>query len=266
MKIKLISLDSQNCDRLNSENSELPLLLYLPGMDGLGDLLQTQVKYLQSLFEIRGLSIPINDLSDWDVLTKTAIETIEAELRGKNQRKIYLCGESFGGCLAIKIAVTAPWLIEKLILVNPASSFNQQPLLGWGINLTSLIPDWLYSSSTFALLPFLAELSRLETSDRQDLLNAMQSLPQQVVSWRLSLLQNFTVGEHQLRSFQKPTLVIASRRDRLLPSVAEAINLVKLFPNSTMEVLPYSGHACLLEKATNLAQIMIKNNLIENGK
>ena len=54
MTIKLISLDSKNCDRFNREHSELPLLLYLPGMDGLGDLLQTQVKYLQSLFEIRG--------------------------------------------------------------------------------------------------------------------------------------------------------------------------------------------------------------------
>jgi len=262
MNIKLISLDGRSCDLVNNHKSKLPLLIYLPGMDCLGHLLQTQVPYLESIFVIRGLSIPSNNLSDWDVLTKATIKIIKAELRNINQSKIYLCGESFGGCLAIQIAIAAPELIEKLILVNPASSFNQQPLLGLGIHLTPWLPDWLFSSSSLMLLSFLAELSRLSKRDREALLNAMQSIPQNVASWRLSLLQSFAIKEHQLRSFFQPTLIIASRKDNLLPSVQEATRLAKLLPNSTREILPYSGHACLLEQKVNLAQIMRKNNFL----
>ena len=264
MNIRLISLDTKSRDLVNYQNSERPLFIYLPGMDGLGHLLQTQVPYLESLLMIRGLSIPSNDLSDWDVLSTSTIKVIEAELRNTNQDKIYLCGESFGACLAMKIAVTAPRLIEKLILVNPASSFNQQPLLGLGIHLMPWMPDWLFTSSSLALLPFLAELSRLSKRDREALLNAMQSIPQNVASWRLSLLQSFAIKEYQLQNFFQPTLIIASKKDNLLPSVKEATRLVKLFSNSAMEILPYSGHTCLLEQEINLAQIMKKNNLLSN--
>jgi hypothetical protein len=44
-----------------------------------------------------------------------------------------------------------------------------------------------------------------------------------------------------------PTLVVASARDRLLPSLAEAGRLVALIPGALRIVLPESGHTALLE-------------------
>ncbi|MDJ0648568.1 MAG: alpha/beta hydrolase, partial [Xenococcaceae cyanobacterium MO_188.B19] len=103
--------------------SDRPLFLYLPGMDGTGRLLATQTQKLAASFSLRCLSIPPNDMSDWESLTNTVIELIENELAGRGEERLYICGESFGGCIGIKIAEAKPDLIEKLILVNPASAF-----------------------------------------------------------------------------------------------------------------------------------------------
>ena len=242
--------------------SDHPLFLYLPGMDGTGRLFKTQTQKLMGCFNIRCLSIPTQDMSNWESLTKTVINLIQEELAATGKERLYLCGESFGGCLAIKIVETRPELIEKLILVNPASAFNRQPILSWGIPLTRSLPDWLHRTSAVALLPFLAELSRIPIGDRKALLQGMKSLSPEVVSWRLSLLQEFMVSHSDLATFKQPTLAIASTADRLLPSVTEAQRLVKIFPQAKMEILPKSGHACLLEKNTDLYKILRKNQFL----
>ncbi|VEP11745.1 Alpha/beta hydrolase fold protein [Hyella patelloides LEGE 07179] len=245
-----------------SDNTHLPLLIYLPGMDGTGELFHNQIPKLAPHFNVRCLSIPSTDLSNWQQLTIATINSLKQELSDNYPEQVYLCGESFGGCLSISVAVAAPQLFAGMILINPASSFNQQPVLSWGINLTRWIPEWLHSNSALGLLPFLAELNRIEKSDRKVLLKAMKSLSQEVVSWRLSLLQEFLVTPFQGKQFEQPTLIVAGDRDRLLPSVEEASKLIDIFPNSKMEVLPDSGHACLLEKEINLADILVKHDFL----
>ena len=47
-------------------------------------------------------------------------------------RPVYLLGESFGGLLAAAVAIERPDLVDRLILVNPATSFKRSvwPTLG----------------------------------------------------------------------------------------------------------------------------------------
>ncbi|MHC5829615.1 MAG: alpha/beta fold hydrolase, partial [Nostoc sp.] len=75
---------------------EYPLLVYLPGMDGTGQLLRSQTAGLEAGFDVRSLAIPRKDLNTWDVLTKSVLDLIHAELEKSSQRPVYLCGESFG--------------------------------------------------------------------------------------------------------------------------------------------------------------------------
>ncbi len=258
------SFYNSQCQLLTPKESlsNRPLFLYLPGMDGTGRLLTTQSQKLASCFSLRCLSIPANDMSDWEQLTHTVIKLIENELAARGEERLYICGESFGGCIGIKIAEAKPELIEKLILVNPASAFNEQPILSWGIPVIRHLPEWLHRSSAVALLPFLADVSRMEKQERKALLKAMKSIPPEVVSWRLFMLQQFMVSASSLASFPREVLAIASRADRLLPSVREAEKLVSFFPKGMMEVLPESGHARLLEKNTDLYEILGKYQFI----
>ena len=243
-------------------NLDAPLFVYLPGMDGTGELLQTQEDKLVSRFDLRCLSIRIDNYSNWQTLARDTVEAIETELKGRTNREVYLCGESFGGCLALKTAIAAPHLFKRLILVNPASSFNQFPILGLGAGITPWLPTWLHRYSAAGLLPFLAKLNRINDCDRLKLVESMKSLPPQVVSWRLSLLRDFKVTDWQLNNLNIATLIIAGGEDSLLPSVAEADKLVRLLPNARKTVLPQSGHACLLETSVNLYDILEQENFI----
>ena len=243
-------------------NRDAPLFVYLPGMDGTGKLLQTQADKLASCFDLRCLSIRADSHSTWQNLAQNTVELIKIELARKTNKEVYLCGESFGGCLALKTALAAPFLFERLVLVNPASSFNRFPILSLGVGITPLLPTWLHRYSAAGLLPFLVKLNRINDCDRLKLIQSMKSLPPQVVSWRLSLLRDFKVADEQLRSLQIPTLIIAGAEDSLLPSVEEADKLVSLLPRAQKSVLPQSGHACLLETSVDLYQILVQENFI----
>ncbi|MBE8965295.1 alpha/beta hydrolase [Nostocales cyanobacterium LEGE 12452] len=243
---------------------EYPLLVYLPGMDGTGQLLRSQTAGLETGFDVRSLALPRKDLNTWDALTKSVLNLIDAELEKSSQRSVYLCGESFGGCLAMKVAIQAPHLFKRIILINPASSFHLRPWLSWASQLTYLVPEGLYDIGALGLLPFLASLPRLSRSDRHDLLKTMRSVPAETVLWRLSLLREFDIDEEKLRRLTQPVLLIAGASDRLLPSVSEVNRIGKILPNNKIVVLPNCGHACLLEQDTNLYEILKDNDFLES--
>ncbi len=242
---------------------DLPLFVFLPGMDGTGKLLYTQADSLEKCFDIRCLAIGRKNLSDWNTLAERVLELIKAELEKKSQRFAYLCGESFGGCLAIELARRSPQIFNRIILINPASCFKQQPLLGWGEHLVSWMPDSLYQGVTLGLLPFIAALERLKKSEQRALLEAMKSIPSQTASWRLSLLADFILEERLLNALKLPVLILASARDGILPSVREAKRLVNILPQGQMVVLPSSGHTCLLERDISLYKIIKAKNFLE---
>ncbi len=243
--------------------SDYPLFIYLPGMDGSGQLLRTQADGLEAGFDIRCLSIPRDDLTNWDELTLSVLKLICAEIANTPQRPVYLCGESFGGCLAQKVAIAAPHLFKRIILLNPASSFRIHDFFNWGSQFTDFVPNFFYDVGTFSLLPFLASLPRISSGDRQELLKAMKAVPAETIRWRISLLREFHIDEYKLSQLTQPILLIAAANDRLLPSTTEALRLENIFPNTSIFILPESGHACLLEKEINLYEIMRQQNFIE---
>lgn len=242
--------------RPTTSRPKLPLFIFLPAMDGTGKLLHLQQSRLSKAFDIRCLSIPHNDLSSWEQLSERTIKLIKMEKEAVPQRPIYICGESFGGCLALKVALRTPELLDKLILINSATSFSQQPLVKYGSYLTEYLPRNLYKLSVTATLPFLGALGRMQRYECQALLEAMQSISQQTAIWRFELMRSFQVEKNQLKNLKKTTLVIASAVDRLLPSVSQAKFLVKNLPQAQMVILPKSGHACLLETDVDLYQII----------
>ncbi len=237
-------------------HSDYPLFIYLPGMDGSGELLRTQTDGLEAGFDVRCLAIPVDSLTTWDELTDSVLKLIHEEIKNTPKRPIYLCGESFGGCLAQKVAVAAPHLFTCIILSNPASSFRARPFFEWGSQFTQFVPNFFYDAGALGLLPFLASLQRMTRGDRQELLKAMRSLPPETIRWRISLLREFHIDDYQLSKLTQPILLIAGANDRLLPSTTEALRLANIFPNAKILVLPESGHACFLEKDINLYEIM----------
>ncbi|MBD2113011.1 MULTISPECIES: alpha/beta fold hydrolase [Cyanophyceae] len=235
------------------KNPQHPLFIYFPGMDGSGELFGLQSAELKSHFDIRCLVIPGNDMSSWEGLAHQAVQLIRQEAR---TAPIYLCGESFGACLALRTIALAPALASHLILINSASAFHRFPWMQWVASITPWVAPPLYQSSTLTSLPVLANLSRIGEVNRQALMRAMAAVTQASTAWRLSLLSQFRLEPLRLHRVTAQTLLVASLGDRLLPSLEEAQRLATLLPNSRIYPLPHSGHVSLLEDGVNLGAIM----------
>jgi pimeloyl-ACP methyl ester carboxylesterase len=233
-----------------------PLFVFLPGMDGSGALLRPQVAGLSSSFAIRCLSIPPDDLTGWDELTERVGTLIRMEQQRHPGRPTTVCGESFGGCLALKLITRFPDLCDQIVLVNPASSAQRQPWISACCSLTQLLPTSLYHLSTLSLCDLLIATHRVSRPSRQQLLAAMQAVRPKSAAWRLSLLRQFHLDDLPLGRVRQPVLILASGADSLLPSQREANRLARYLPNATTFLLPDSGHACLLESQLNLSAIL----------
>ncbi|MEH1823076.1 MAG: alpha/beta hydrolase [Nostoc sp.] len=239
-------------------NSNYPLFVFLPGMDETGkELMYIQTAGLEAAFDVRCFVIPPDVLTSWDEMTEKVASLTKIELEKVPQSHVYLCGESFGGCLALKVLEKFPQLFTKIILINSASSFHRVPWLNLGSLLFPYTPQFFYKISSFLFLPFLANLSRISPTASLALSKSTSSAPQETANQRLSLMREFYVDENKLSQITQPVLLIGSKNDRLLPSEAEAQYLSNIFLNSQIINLPHSGHACLVERDVNLYQLLL---------
>lgn len=241
---------------------DLPLLVFLPGMDGTTLSLQQQSAALKESFDARCFCLPNNDTTDWPGLVAQLVKLVAAEKAAQPHRLTYLCGESFGACLALKTIAHAPTLCDRLILINPASSFNRQVWSFVGASALPWLPASFYQFSALGLLPFLISLGRVPERTCQALRKAMQRVTSETAAWRLSLLNNFQLDRPLLKQFYGPTLLVASASDRLLPSTAEVRQLMGYFSHPQLIVLEHSGHACLLEQDVSLRSLLEQSNLL----
>jgi pimeloyl-ACP methyl ester carboxylesterase len=235
-----------------------PHLLYLPGMDGTGDLFYRQAARLQQLFEIQSISLNPAPSHSWSELAAYVQQQSRAE-------QAFLCGESFGACLALQVACDYPHLCQGLILVNPASSYHRGPWYFRAGGLLPWIPEPLYLAMAERGLPLLAALERMDPSDREALATAVRSVPPTTSAQRLNLLSRFHVDLLPLGQLDVPTILVAGGRDRLLPSIEEVERLAGWLPRAHIEVSPESGHACLLERDLDLHKILLRHPLLPSS-
>ncbi|KAK3026746.1 hypothetical protein RJ639_042199 [Escallonia herrerae] len=105
-----------------------PLLLFLPGIDGVGLGLIMQHQRLGKIFEIWCLHTPVMDRTPFTELVKLVEETVTSENGRSPARPIYLVGESLGACLALSVAARNPDIDLVLILANPGDLFLTNPV------------------------------------------------------------------------------------------------------------------------------------------
>lgn len=220
-----------------------------------------QVAGLEASFDVRCFVIPADALDSWDLLSQQLITLVKPELETA-PRQVYLCGESFGTCVALTALAQSSDLFDRIILINSASAFHRIPLLNLGSFLLPWTPQFLYDFSSILTLPFLAQVFRLSSSARQALMQATQDAPKRTAEHRLDLLRQFRIDKAKLQKITQPVLLIASQDDRILPSVDEIHRLATVFPNAQVVTLPDSGHACLVESDVHLLTILQTANFL----
>lgn len=235
-------------------------MVYLPGMDGTGQLFYRQAALLKEYFAIRCVRFNAETLSQpetWESLAELVRDKLDPE------RLTVFCGESFGACLALQVAVRNSSRCAGLILINPATSFHRGPWwLGMGVRVLPWVPEPFYRALSERSLGMLAELEQIAPTDRQNLADAVYSVPSQVTHRRLALLSEFNAEYLPLERLKFPVLLVAGGKDRLLPSIDEVNRLSRRFSRVAVEIAPHSGHACLLERQLDLRRMLITRQLL----
>lgn len=232
-----------------------PTLIYLPGLDGSGKLFHHQELKLAPYCAIRTLSLPLGRREDWHSLAEQVYPLVPKDGRA------LLCGESFGGCLALWCALKRPELFSHLILVNPASSWRRQPWLIQGSRSLDFIPEAILKITSIPLLPFLCAIPRITVEDWLMMQYIVNQVPKATILQRLRLLEQFDLDSH-LGQITLPTLLLGSQSDLLLPSFYEVNYLAKRLPHTYIEALPESGHAALIERGVDLASYLLKYSFL----
>ncbi|XP_057800472.1 phytyl ester synthase 2, chloroplastic-like [Salvia miltiorrhiza] len=275
-----------------SQLKDSPLLLYLPGVDGVGLGLMMEHERLGKIFDIWCMHIPLKDRTPLTDLVKFVESTVKTEHLRVPNRPIYLVGESFGACLALAVAACNPEIDLPLILANPATSFGKsllQPLTL--LPLSAMMPEKLSSSLPYVLTLLLgnpAKMVAAAMSKHLPLDQVIEVLSQESVAissylstmsklftvetlcWKLNLLKSAAAfANSRLHAVKAQTLILASGQDKLLPSRDEANRLCQVLQKCQVRLFANSGHALFLEMQEHgfsLASILTGASFYRRGE
>lgn len=254
-----------------------PVLLFLPGMDGVGLGLIMHHKTLGKVFEVRCLHIPVYDRTPFEALVELVEQTVRQEHALSPNKPIYLVGDSFGGCLALAVAARNPTVDLVVILANPATSLERSQLAPL-FPLMEALPDELHRTVPYLLSfimgeptkmamanvdkklppgPMLGQLSENLTALLPRLSVLSDIIPKETLLWKLKLLKSAAAyANSRLHSVTAEVLVLVSGKDGMLPSEDEAKRLQSTLKNCIVRTFKENGHTLLLEDGINLLSVI----------
>jgi pimeloyl-ACP methyl ester carboxylesterase len=280
-----------------------PVAIYLPGLGGFGISAVTQFDDLANAFQFWRCALSRDDRSSFSEVVQTTVEFIENYV---NETDILLIGESCGGLFALATALKlqsaeskAMRKLRGIVLVNPATSFDQTPwdlivpfltnleyldtnqsrregltpysVLG-SLVLSSLVPDFEQYRRIVEAIADLPELDVPPSSLQQvvDINDAAVSsfkltqarMPPELLRHRLRWLTTGTkIVNARLHHLKGvvPTLVVAGQEDRVLPSSQEADRLVAQLDAEKL-IVPRRGHF-VLDENVNLTEAILYSKI-----
>ncbi|HVR28777.1 MAG TPA: alpha/beta hydrolase [Thermoanaerobaculia bacterium] len=251
-----------------SDRGQGPALIYLPGIDGSGQLLFGTAARLEQRFRLLRLRYRLSanpEHRTYHHLAASAVETVS--LRGVD--RMLLLAESFGGAVALRAALDFPSSVAGLALVNAFPHFRHRARLGCSRIGARCTPAWMLSFGRRLFGPRLLFGGAGEADAIAEFLGApprdatpgdppgpWRSAPR---AWRgagpawtmsegyparLQMIQRLDL-RGELGRVRQPVALFASTRDRIVDSVRQAREMARLLPDAELEILEGRGHIVL---------------------
>ncbi len=178
------------------------------------------------------------------------VEHILAFLEAKKIKRCHLVGNSMGGALAIALAVRAPELVDKMVLLGSTGlRFPITPGLDavWGYEpdrgrMRQLIADY-FAFDRSIVTDDLVEL-RYAASIQPGF---QESYSRMFPAPRQEGVNDLATPVDDIQRIAAPTLLVHGREDRVIP-VDVSYELFKLIPNAQLHVFGRCGHWTQIER------------------
>ncbi|HEY7160952.1 MAG TPA: alpha/beta hydrolase [Acidobacteriota bacterium] len=230
---------------------EGPLVIYIPGLDGTGQLFVRQIEQLKSKFTVITFALRNQAPFTYSDLVSDVLSILDEE---KIQKAI-IVGESFGGTIALHFALEHQNRIDRLILVNTFPFFRKRLRLKLARLLLpfAFVPLVRKGRDILARPVLLSEL--VDDKGIEVLLKFSWTHNYETYVQRLKLIASVDVRSH-LPEIKVPVTIVAAGRDKIVASMKEAKLMADRIPNAQIHPLPKHGHACLLSGSFSIASII----------
>lgn len=233
-----------------------PPLLYLPGLDGTGRLLHRQPA-LHRDYQVEALAYNQEAPETYETIADRAAARLLEIDQGKGRPGILLA-ESFGGAVALTLALKRPELVERMVLCNTFAHFPKSARLRIAKALAPWLPGRPAHPSTRPLRGWFFFAREIPPEERREWWERTADVPLKAFGNRLQMLGNLDLRP-SLGSIEVPTLIIAAPNDRVVPAccgreLAEGLAKAR-------RIEPPVGHAALIHPQINIAELLSNPDL-----
>ncbi len=218
-------------------------VLYIPGIDGTGELLLGTASRLEERFRLLRLAYEVEGPAEADSYEGLA-SSIARICEEEGIQRALLLAESFGGAVALQLALDSPDLVEGLMLVNSFAHFDRPGRLGFSRLVAPWIPHPVFDfcRSRFAPRTLFGQLGDDEA------LRAFRALPgaffDHAYRRRLAMIAGLDLRP-RLGEIRGPTALFASELDRVVSARRLMTQIAEGLPQATLEHVPRGGHLIL---------------------
>jgi pimeloyl-ACP methyl ester carboxylesterase len=241
-------ISAQNLNIEDTTPCTKPLALLIPGLDGTGKLFYRQQEVLARKYRICPWSYGPG--ADFDLADLT--RNLGSATAGEPPGSILVVGESFGGLVALDYVLRYSERVRHLILVNTFPYYRRRLSLALALALTSLLPFKITRIAKDLFVECILRWEEIPPEERRRYHETNQLIDPQAYRRRLQVIRG-TDLRPRLGEIAIPTVLLASRHDKLVPSVAEAHFMAARIPRSRVHEFPNAGHALLLTPGVSLA-------------
>jgi pimeloyl-ACP methyl ester carboxylesterase len=228
-----------------------PPLVLVPGMDGTGRLFYRQVPLLARQFTVATFRLR-DSARRMAELVEDVTQVIGTV--APDGRPAIVCGESFGGALALSLAVQRPECVRALVVINSFARFLPQHRLHAAIAGVRLMP--------WGAMPLVRRLTAAGMHSKfTHRTEQRRFLAETRLTTRLGYLNRLRILlEYDMRPLLErvaaPSLFVAADRDHLIPSVEQGAYMAARVPNARLHILEGHGHICLIAPNVDLSAII----------
>jgi pimeloyl-ACP methyl ester carboxylesterase len=233
---------------LDATTAAKPLGLLIPGLDGTGKLFAFQLEALARKYRVCAWSYQAG--ADFDLADLTG--KLASATAGEAPGSILVVGESFGGLVALDYVLRYPDRVRRLILVNTFPYYRWRLRLRLAQALTPLLELKLARQVRHFIIGRVLRCEGIPAEGRLQFQEAIKQIDPKGYRRRLQLIRE-TDLRPRLGEIAVPTVLLASARDKLVPSIPEAHFMASRIPRSRVHEFPKAGHALLLTPGISLA-------------
>ncbi len=222
------------------ESGQGPTLVYVPGIDGSGELLLGTAERLAERFALLTLCYRPSGAHTYAALAAS----IDALLERAGRARALVLAESFGGAVALQLALDHPARVAGLAIVN---GFAHHP---WRLRLlvsqlgAPLVQGALFRACRRTFSPH-ALFGPRRSPDARARFAALGGIGLDAAyRERLRMIRGLDLRP-RLAELRAPLALFASACDRIVPARRAAREIAERVPQATLEVLPRAGHLVL---------------------